>query len=188
MPGNLHFFNGAIKLIIYHTEAMMEEPIQPGQADKLGLTRYHMTLIYMAGFFVSIIAMMAFYIFYVQWFVDLFTPALGFDKASEIVIWFTPLAWLIFANLSAVALLFLTPIVFPLNDEAKEMLYGKFNRSLLLAVIICLISLIFLDTVAYLVNNELRIVELVPLVLLAFWYYINKKRQKSRAIDQSTNQ
>jgi len=167
---------------------MMEEPIQPEHVVGPGLTRYQITLIYMAGFFVSIIAMMAFYFFYAQWFVDLFTPAVGFDQAFEIVTWFTPLAWLIFANLSAIALVYLTPIVFPLNDDAKEMLYGRFSRSFLLAVIVCLISLIFLDTVAYLINKELKIVELVPLVLLAIWYYINKKRQISQAIDQSTNE
>ena len=157
----------------------MEVPVQPEHADKTGLTKSHLTIIYLAGFFVSIIAMMAFYVFYVQWFIDLFTPAYGFDKAFDIVTWFTPIVWLIVANLLAIIVLYLTPLVFPLKDDAKKMLYGNFTRSMLLAIIICLISLIILDIVAYIVNKDLKIVELVPLLLLAIWFYIGKKGLKN---------
>jgi magnesium-transporting ATPase (P-type) len=154
----------------------MEVPIQPEHVGRPGLTKSNLTIIYLAVFFGSIIAMMAFYVFYVQWFIDLLTPAYGFDKAFEIVTWFTPIAWLIIANLLAIVLLYLTPLVFPLKDDAKKMLYGDFTRSMLLAIILCLISLIFLDIVAYIVNKDLKIVELVPLLLLAIWFYIYKKR------------
>jgi multisubunit Na+/H+ antiporter MnhB subunit len=154
--------------------ARTEIPTHPGPTGGRGLTKSRLTTIYLAGFFIGLIFLMALYIFYVQWFVDLLTPAFGFDKAFDIVTWFTPLAWLIMANLVAIILSYLATRVYPLSTDAQEMLYGKFTRSMLLAVIVCLISLIVLDISVYFVNKEWKIVELVPLVLLAAWFFIKK--------------
>ncbi|MGA9141376.1 MAG: hypothetical protein WBZ29_14210 [Methanocella sp.] len=152
----------------------MEEPIQPEYGNSRGLAKTRLTIIYLAGFFISLILLITSYFSYAQLFVDLLTPAYGFDKAFDIVTWFTPLAWLIFANLAAIVVLFLATHIFPFKDNAKEILRGKFTRSMFMAVILCLISLVFLDVVVYMVNKEWKIIELVPLLLLGIWFYTNK--------------